>query len=459
MRTKKFAFIVAALATVCLVGVAFADDPPILGGEGNGNSLTSPVLSVQTFKSTASLGWTSVPGASGYTLSYAPYPYTGPDSIKHMDVGTKRGVAVDLSVGSSYYVAVQAYNNSGSSAYSNIERFTIFGVSCVVSTDDEGTVAVASVGDENADIDNALVTVNDVALAYGPSLEFRTERGFDVDVVLPIYYADLSRFTYGDSLQLTARMPDGTIIYDRTNVTIPGRLALLEPNKCQIIADSQDVPMQWDVAADAEGYVAGYTEVDAFDQDLADDDAGYYAAYVDASTTEATVPSAYTVIGDATFFASAVTGDTEIFTSEEDAVGSFLIATTSDSVDAKIVEAFGSESLPVEKVTEDRGSQGLRVAKQYSKKIEGYKFNIRECDPNQIQSPGTISFYFKLHSYKASIAFVEAYDMNGNKYFSWKKVRIFKSSKKYYPSFSVSPGTTVIFGTHDASERGKTYSY
>ena len=110
--------------------------------------------------------------------------------------------------------------------------------------------------------------------------------------------------------------------------------------------------------------------------------------------------------------------------------------------------------------SEERGAQGLRIVKEYSKKIKGYRFKVRECDPSQIQSPGTISLGFKLRRYKASIAFVTAYDMNGNQYYEWNKARIYKSkSRKYYPSFSARAGTTVVFGTHDASYRGGTYSY
>jgi hypothetical protein len=330
-----------------------------------------------------------------------------------------------------------------------------------VSTDKDGTAAIASVGDENSDIDNAEITVNDVMLTYGPSLRFRTEKGLDVDIILPFYYADLSKFTHGDALHLTARMSDGTMIYQRTNVTIPWNPTLVRPTQCQVIRDAEDVQMQWDRGAGAEGYVAGYAGGDEFSQDLAEDDAGAYAEYVDASITEATVPSAYTLVGDAAFSAVAVTGDTAIFTSEEASNESFFIATASDGVDAKIVADSTAQLSAIEQPSAvDRGSQGLTVAKEYEKGVQGYTFKIRECDPNQIQSPGTISLTFKLRRFKASIAFVEAYDMKGAKYFSWKKERIFHSSdREYTPSFSASPGTTVVFGTHDASDRGGTYAY
>jgi len=455
MKTKRFAIAVAALVTLCWIGgVAIAGDSPIFGTESSANSLTSPILSVQTYQSTVSLGWTSVPGAAGYTLSYAPYPYPGPDSIKHIDMGSKTTAAFNLWVGAAYYVAVRAYDSSGSGGYSNIEQFTIVGVACVVSTDDTGTVAIASVGDEDSDIENAVVTVNNVVLNYGVGMIFLSEGGLYVDVFLPIYFAELNGYTYGDTLRLTARKNDGTMIYDRSDVIIPGRVTLEEPTQCQIIGDSEDVLMKWDKAAFAEGYVADYTAVDDFDQEYSED-AGFYAAYVDASTTEAIVPSAYTWVGNAVFDISPVTGDTWIFTSEADPVESFFIATTYDSVNAKVVAALGNE------VVEDQGSEQLRIVKTYKQTIKKIKFKVRECDPNQIQKPGTITFKFKLHSMCIAVAFIEAYDMNGQKYYSWSKKRIFKSkSKTYYPSFSASPGTTVIFGTTSgASERGRTYSY
>ena len=62
--------------------------------------------------------------------------------------------------------------------------------------------------------------------------------------------------------------------------------------------------------------------------------------------------------------------------------------------------------------------------------------------------------------YKACIAFVTLYDINGKEYASWKKALKYKSkSRKYYPAFSVSPGAAAVFGLHDASHRGGTYSY
>ena len=85
---------------------------------------------------------------------------------------------------------------------------------------------------------------------------------------------------------------------------------------------------------------------------------------------------------------------------------------------------------------------------------------MRECNPQQIVANGTISLVFKMRRFKASVAFVKAYDMQGKEYYSWTKKRIFKSSDETYTvQFSASAGTTVVFGTHDASHRSSTYSY
>ena len=87
--------------------------------------LTEPTLTVTTSGTTVSLSWTSVAGATGYTLYYAPYPYTGPDSIENIPMGTQTSISASLWEGAAFYVAVQAYVSGKSSGYSNIEYFII----------------------------------------------------------------------------------------------------------------------------------------------------------------------------------------------------------------------------------------------------------------------------------------------------------------------------------------------
>lgn len=86
---------------------------------------TEPTLTVSTSGATVTVSWNAVANANGYMLSYAPYPYTGPDSIASVDMGTQTGISVNLWGGAAFYVAVQAYNFIGDSNYSNIEYFII----------------------------------------------------------------------------------------------------------------------------------------------------------------------------------------------------------------------------------------------------------------------------------------------------------------------------------------------
>ena len=84
-----------------------------------------PVMSYSTPGTSISINWDSVAGASGYILSYAPYPYTGPQSIGSIDLGNQTSFSYDLWSGAAFYIAVQAYNAQGASSYSNIEYFII----------------------------------------------------------------------------------------------------------------------------------------------------------------------------------------------------------------------------------------------------------------------------------------------------------------------------------------------
>jgi len=85
----------------------------------------APHLSVTTSGITVSLSWSAQVNAEGYTLFYAPYPYTGPETIVSVEMGTQTGISVNLWEGASFYVAIQAYNSFGNSGYSNIGYFVI----------------------------------------------------------------------------------------------------------------------------------------------------------------------------------------------------------------------------------------------------------------------------------------------------------------------------------------------
>jgi hypothetical protein len=75
---------------------------------------TTPMLTIS---------WTTVTDATGYTLFWAPYPSADP--ISSLDMGNETSVTAPLWYGAAFYVAVQAYNNSGKSTYSNIEQFEV----------------------------------------------------------------------------------------------------------------------------------------------------------------------------------------------------------------------------------------------------------------------------------------------------------------------------------------------
>jgi len=82
-------------------------------------------LSVEQNAKTVTVSWEPVEGAAGYRLYYAPYPYTGPDSIADIDMGNQTTFSLELPSGVAFYVAVTAYNELDESDFSNIESFVI----------------------------------------------------------------------------------------------------------------------------------------------------------------------------------------------------------------------------------------------------------------------------------------------------------------------------------------------
>jgi lysophospholipase L1-like esterase len=85
----------------------------------------APILTVTSAGTSVTLAWSTVSGATAYTLSYAPYPYTGSETIKSVDMGGQTSISVNLWEGAAFYVAVQAYNTVGRSGYSNIGFFSV----------------------------------------------------------------------------------------------------------------------------------------------------------------------------------------------------------------------------------------------------------------------------------------------------------------------------------------------
>lgn len=89
------------------------------------SSLTMPRLAVGADKQSLSLSWESVAGATGYRLYYAPYPYQGEQTVAVLDMGNSLSINGELPEGSSYLVAVEAYNATSSSPLSNVEYFIL----------------------------------------------------------------------------------------------------------------------------------------------------------------------------------------------------------------------------------------------------------------------------------------------------------------------------------------------
>ena len=109
---KKFVSLIVVVCLLCLAASAWAVP-------------AAPVMSYEVDGVHISISWTEVPSATGYTLYYAPYPYTGPDTIGSFPMGTATSYSTRLWDGAAYFIAVTAANNSGESQYSNIEYFVM----------------------------------------------------------------------------------------------------------------------------------------------------------------------------------------------------------------------------------------------------------------------------------------------------------------------------------------------
>ena len=80
----------------------------------------APVLTYEMTGNILSLSWSSVTYADTYSLSYAPSPYEGVETINTINMGQSTSAQYSLPSGTSFFIAVQAYNNKGLSPYSNI---------------------------------------------------------------------------------------------------------------------------------------------------------------------------------------------------------------------------------------------------------------------------------------------------------------------------------------------------
>jgi uncharacterized protein (TIGR02145 family) len=111
---KRFIVFVVFLILFCSMPVLALDAPTL--------TVTTSGVNVTLSWTTVPSSWTPVPSVTGYTLFYAPYPDAS--YIGQIDMGTQTSLFSDAS-GVAFYVAIQSYNASGSSGYSNIEYFDL----------------------------------------------------------------------------------------------------------------------------------------------------------------------------------------------------------------------------------------------------------------------------------------------------------------------------------------------
>jgi metallophosphoesterase (TIGR03768 family) len=156
-----------------------------------------PVLSV-TNGSWVYLSWTEVAGATGYTLTFAPMPFTDPASIVSVDMGTQKSVSGELPAGSAFYAAVQSRDNSGVSEFSNIVSIIIgtYPIAADVFTTVQKTVSPVALSLTTPQISPADISLYDVfgysAWQEGPglTLDKRTD-------IMPVGYQSASATNAG----------------------------------------------------------------------------------------------------------------------------------------------------------------------------------------------------------------------------------------------------------------------
>ena len=91
-------------------------------GVTHAQTLESPSIEVMKDGTTVTMTWSDVSGVQGYRLHYAPFPYTGPDTIQTIDMGDMASLSATLWDGASFYVAVTAYEGNINSNFSYMVR-------------------------------------------------------------------------------------------------------------------------------------------------------------------------------------------------------------------------------------------------------------------------------------------------------------------------------------------------
>jgi uncharacterized protein (TIGR02145 family) len=208
-------------------------------------ALDAPTLTVTTSGVNVTLSWTSVSGATGYTLFYAPYPDAS--YIGQIDMGTQTSLFSDAS-GVAFYVAIQSYNASGSSGYSNIEYFDLSSDIWYQDSDGDGygsSSSSLSTSTQPYGYVSNKTDCNDNDASIHPSATEIAGDGIDQDcngsdlAVSKTYYLDSDGDGYGDSSSSTdsTSQPTG---YVSDNTDCDDIDATIYPGATEIAGDAID---------------------------------------------------------------------------------------------------------------------------------------------------------------------------------------------------------------------------
>ncbi|MCU7833972.1 MAG: hypothetical protein KZQ83_01875 [gamma proteobacterium symbiont of Taylorina sp.] len=89
------------------------------------NAAVVPEIMVSSSGTKLNMSWNTVPDSSSYILTFAPYPFKGPETIGSVDLGNRTSLSLELWSGAAFYLILQANHSGILSDYSNIELFII----------------------------------------------------------------------------------------------------------------------------------------------------------------------------------------------------------------------------------------------------------------------------------------------------------------------------------------------
>ncbi len=318
------------------------------------------------------------------------------------------------------------------------------GVGGIAWMDTNGCYAAVSVHDIGEST-NALVHVNNTRLQFTNRLAFVTAKGYRVDVPLACYYARMPGVKAGDALTLTVYPNNPSypgLVYQSPPTRLPARAQVLQPANGAKLYAGQPATVSWTAASDRRGCLVSYLGDDL--SAAQDDSNAWLIEYVAAPRTSTTVPGSLLVKGEAEFGVAALNGDVQALLASADTNDSFFVTAHYDETRATV------ETPP---------PPPSYIARQYEVRQDGLTFKVRETDPQKMALPGRVLIEFRMRKHKISIGFVMTYDMNGQQYFEWSKMRLCKrKGKKYEVVIPVQPYSTLVIGTHDAKLGGITYT-